>query len=70
MEYKQRKAVWDSLRKYDPAAEENAFIEVTEWINGMGIDVVIDDTHYSLSYDILEAINYLSKSLGYYNEED
>lgn len=36
MELYERKAVNDSLKKYDHLAKDSDFIEVTEWANGDG----------------------------------
>lgn len=65
MEYNNRKSVNDSLRKYDHLAKERDFIEVTEWINGEGYDISLNDQVISLTHGQLEAINYLTKSLDY-----
>ena len=65
METNNRKAVNDSLSKYCPLADKNSFIEITEWTNGEGWDVTIDDRHFHLTYGELDAINYLTKHLEY-----
>lgn len=70
MEIENRKSIWDKLRIYTFVDDDDAFIEVTEWANGEGIDITIsrvkgDSKMMSLSYEELEAINYLSKSLMY-----
>ncbi len=67
MEFERRKSVHDDLRKYDHLAKNNDFIEVTEWTNGEGIDIFINDSAIKLTYGELEAINYLCKSLIYQN---
>lgn len=72
MERNERKSINDSLKKYTYSGDDSDFIEITEWTNGEGIDISIslvngNDKNYSLSYDELEAINYLSKSLIYHN---
>ena len=46
-------------------AKEDAFIEVTEWTNGEGWDISIDDKIFTLTSGQLEAINYLTKTLEY-----
>nr|DAL49913.1 MAG TPA_asm: hypothetical protein [Caudoviricetes sp.] len=63
MERANRKSVNDNLRKYDHLAKKDDFIEVTEWTNGEGWDIYINDTHISLTSGQLDAINYLTKSL-------
>ena len=41
------------------------FIEVTEWTNGEGWDIWLNDRPMSLTCGQLEAINYLVKTLNY-----
>lgn len=65
MECNNKKSVNDSLRKYDHLAKERDFIEVTEWVNGEGYDISLNDQVISLTHGQLEAINYLTKSLDY-----
>lgn len=48
------------LNKYCHLAKEQSFIEVTDWENGEGFDVVIDNKLFSLSWGELEAINVLA----------
>lgn len=63
MELYERKAVNDSLKKYDYLAKDSDFIEVTEWANGEGWDISLNDKLISLTYGQLEAIKYLVKAL-------
>ena len=63
MKINQRKTIFDSLKKYCITAKENEYIEVTEWTNGEGVDVSFSNRLYSLSYDEIDAINYLIKTL-------
>ena len=65
MEFKTRKSVNDKLRVYDYLAKKDDYIEVTEWVNGEGIDISINTTSISLSYGQLDAINYLQNALRY-----
>lgn len=60
-----RKTVYDDLKKYDILAKEHSFIEVTEWTNGEGYDINIDDQKFTLTHGQLDAINYLTKVLDY-----
>lgn len=60
-----RNSVYDDLKKYDILAKENSFIEVTEWTNGEGYDIHIDEQMFNLTHGQLEAINYLTKVLEY-----
>ena len=71
MECKKRKSVFADLSVFDYTAKENNFIQVTEWTNGEGWDISInDDTIFSLTQGQLEAINYLSKKLDYEFKEE
>ena len=72
METSKRKSVFDKLYKYDYLVkDENKYIEVTEWTNGEGIDVIIDDDKFiSITYRELDAINYLQSTLKYNDSID
>lgn len=65
MKINERKSVSDELKKYDHLAKDMDFIEVTEWTNGEGWDIWLNDRLMSLTYGQLEAINYLIKFLDY-----
>lgn len=65
MEFNSRKSVNDKLKRYDYLAKDEDYIEVTEWTNGEGYDITINDKIISLTDGQLEAINYLTKSLEY-----
>ena len=69
MEKVKRKSVNDNLQKYDYLAKDYEFIEVTEWRNGEGWDISINDKIIQLTVGQLDAINYLTKSLYYYDKE-
>ena len=64
MEKVKRKSVNDNLQKYDYLAKDYEFIEVTEWRNGEGWDISINDKIIQLTVGQLDAINYLTKSLN------
>ena len=68
MEYYNKQSVTDKLKKYDYLAKESDFIEVTEWHNGEGWDITINDRVISLTYGQLEAIKYLIKSLDLHKQ--
>lgn len=70
MEFAKRKSVHDDLNKYCVLAKDTGFIEVTEWTNGEGWDITINDKVISLTWGELEAINYLVKALDYENREN
>ena len=63
-----RESINDNLKKYDFLAKDSDFIEVTEWANGECWDISINDKLFQLTFGELDAINYLVKSLGYYEE--
>ena len=69
MEKVKRKSVNDNLQKYDYLAKDYEFIEVTEWRNEEGWDISINDKIIQLTIGQLDAINYLTKSLDYYDKE-
>lgn len=72
MEFVKRKSVHDKLSKYDYLSNHDSddFIEVTEWANGEGITVTINEKTYELTYGQLDAINYLSQTLRYELDKD
>jgi hypothetical protein len=64
MEQTQVKTVSDDLNKYDILAKEHDFITVTEWSNGEGFYIDLNDKQqFSLTRGELDAINYLTKTL-------
>lgn len=63
-----RKSIWDNLNRYDFRAKDGDFIEITEWTNGEGWDILIEDKFIQLSYEELEAINFLTKALDIKDE--
>lgn len=65
MEKKLLKSVNAPLNKFSPVFKDEDFIEVTEWANGEGWNIVINDRCMTLHYDELSAINYLIKVLQY-----
>ena len=58
MEFNNRKSISDKLKKYDYLAKDNDFIEVIEWTNGEGYDIIINDKIISLTRGQIDAINY------------
>lgn len=65
MEITNRKSISDDLNKYDYLAKEHDFIQITEWTNGEGWDITINEIVISLTQGQLEAIKYLIKTLDY-----
>ena len=70
MEFNSRKSVNDKLKKYDYLAKDNDIIEVIEWTNGEGYDIIINDKIISLTRGQIDAINYLVSSLEYKSDDD
>jgi len=59
-----RKSKLTQLKSFDYLADEYDTIEVTEWHNGEGVDVLIErnkgtDLIFSLTYGEAEALQYL-----------
>ena len=68
MEFASRKSIHDNLKKYDYLSKDSGYVEVTEWVNGEGIDVTIESDNtklISLTYGELDAINHLQNALRY-----
>lgn len=66
MEFNERTSVKDDLRKYDHLANKDSIIQVTQWTNGEGWDISIDDEPViSLTWGQLDAINYLTNTIQY-----
>lgn len=63
MERYDKKTVIDNLEKYDYLVKESDYIEVSEWKNGEGWDIMINDRYIKLTYGELKAINYLTSTL-------
>lgn len=68
MEKYNKKSVYEKLKTFDYLSKENSFIEVTEWHNGEGWDITMDDKVISLTHGQLAAINHLTSTLDYYEE--
>lgn len=63
IEVSQRRAVFSALKAYCHHSGDNDFIEITEWSNGEGYDIVIDRKHntdrFSLTYGEWELLQVL-----------
>ena len=57
MESTNRRSISDKLSKYCYLKNPTDFIEVTEWKNGEGWDITINDKMFSLTDGELRAIN-------------
>ena len=66
MEFNERTSVKDDLRKYDHLANKDSIIQVTQWANGDGWDISINDEPViSLTWGQLDAINYLVNTIQF-----
>lgn len=65
MEFYKRKSISDNLHKYDHLAKKDDFIEISEWYNGEGYDITINEKVISLTIGQLEAIIFLTKTLDF-----
>lgn len=66
MEFNQRTSVKDDLKKYDHLADKDSIIQVTQWANGEGWDISINDEPViSLTWGQLDAINYLTNTIQF-----
>lgn len=66
MEFNQRTSIKDDLRKYDHLANKDSIIQVTQWANGEGWDISINDEPViSLTLGQLDAINYLTNTIQF-----
>lgn len=65
MKTENRKSIHDELKPYDYFAKEHDYIEVTEWSNGEGFDVDINNREFiRLSYGEFKALKKLAKELS------
>ena len=69
MENSNRRSVSDELRIFDVLSKKDDFIEVTEWSNGEGFDITINDKIFSLTSGQIKAINYLTQTLDLYDTD-
>ena len=69
MKINNKKSIYDDLQKYDCLKSKSSFIEITEWTNGEGWDIAINEKTFNLTYGELEAINYLVKALDYESDK-
>jgi hypothetical protein len=63
-----RRTFYCDLKPFDPGfAKEDEFIEVTEWTNGEGFDILIETTKrekFSLTWGEYDALKHLVKKLN------
>ena len=64
-----RRSIFEELKVFNPSAKSGDFIELTEWANGEGLDIMISDSIgnrvFALSREELDGIEILSKLLDY-----
>lgn len=67
MERYDKRTVSEDLKRFDGRAGEDDTIEVSEWQNGEGYDIMIVSQFRTISFCLtieeLEAINYMTKTL-------
>ena len=64
IEVKNRKSVNARLIDFCYLANKHDFIEVTEWTNGDGFDVTLNDTTFMMTHGQLKALKILVKKLN------
>jgi len=64
IEVKNRKSANAKLMDFCYLANKHDVIEVTEWTNGEGFDVTINDVSYMMTHGQLKAIRMLVKKLN------
>lgn len=65
IEFSKRKSAFSELKNYCHLSGDDDFIEVTEWSNGDGYDIVVStkrgDQHFSLTYGEIDLLQVLLK---------
>ena len=68
IEVSQRRAVFAHLKPYSFHADENDYMEVAEWSNGEGFDIVIDRKNnterFSITHGEWELLTFLMNWKG------
>ena len=63
-----RRSLFSELKPYCHHSGENGFMEVTEWVNGEGFDIIIERKHngekFSLTYGEWELLQVLMNWKG------
>jgi len=59
-----RKSIFADLNEFCVLSKKHDFIEITEWTNGEGYDITINDRSYMFSHGQLDAIRILVKQLN------
>ena len=70
MEVTKLNQITDNLKKYIYGSKDSDYITLTEWANGEGYDIDINGKLITISYDELEAINYLILVMRFENKNN
>lgn len=57
------RSITAKTKTFDYLAKESDYISVTEWSNGEGWDISLNDKMISISRDMLDAINFLTTAV-------
>lgn len=57
------RSITAKTKTFDYLAKESDYISVTEWSNGEGWDISLNDKIISISRDMLDAINFLTTAV-------
>lgn len=57
------RSITAKTKTFDYLAKESDYISVTEWSNGEGWDISLNDKMISISRGMLEAINFLTTAV-------
>ena len=67
------RSITTKMKMFDLTSKESDYISVTEWSNGEGWDISLNDKMISISRGMLDAINFLTtavdRSINVDNEE-
>ena len=70
VKYNKNVSISVDINDFYSTNNKNDFMEVTEWTNGLGWDISINDRKYSLSYEEYDLLQYLIMSLNYHKDEE
>lgn len=57
------RSITTKMKMFDLTSKDSDYITVTEWSNGEGWDICINDNVIQISRDELEAINFLTTAV-------
>lgn len=70
VKYNKNVSISVDINDFYSTNNKDDFMEVTEWTNGLGWDISINDRKYSLSYEEYDLLQYLIMSLNYHKDEE